>query len=257
VKRIAVLAILYLTTFTAAAQAPADMVSASVSFPKSYGAGYSNFAVGASASFWKQVAVKRRVFVGGSFGVDWQRKAYLDSGIILRGSFHARVGLPFGQSWAIKPFAVAGVAFAQQRKPTYTKFGYSPKLEIGGSALDNTLFVSAITYLPDSTENRTRGWGVSVGYFWRLSPRLSLHTGIGFTRFRFYQPTGANKGWLSGSGFSPTIGVTWHLKPQTGKHVTVAKPEPLPGFKPMPMLDRRQDYAGEFELQFMRPRVNP
>jgi len=70
VKRIAVLAILYLTTFTAAAQAPADMVSASVSFPKSYGAGYSNFAVGASASFWKQVAVKRRVFVGGSFGWD-------------------------------------------------------------------------------------------------------------------------------------------------------------------------------------------
>lgn len=99
-KRIAVLVILCFTTLTAAAQAPGDTLTVDGRFPKSYGAGYSSFAIGASAEFWKEVDERRRIFVGGKFGVDKQTKEYIGSGYTLRGSFHARIGLPFGQSWA-------------------------------------------------------------------------------------------------------------------------------------------------------------
>ena len=94
--RIAVLAILTLVTLSASAQAPADTITGNVSFPKTYGAGYSAFAIGASAEFWKEVNTKRRIFVGSKFGFDKQAKEYIGAGYTLRGSFHARVGLPFG-----------------------------------------------------------------------------------------------------------------------------------------------------------------
>lgn len=126
-KRIAVLAILTLVTMSAGAQAPADTITGNVSFPKTYGAGYSTFAIGASAEFWKQVDERRRIFVGGKFGIDRQDKEYIGAAsYTLRGSFHARIGLPFGKSWAVRPFAGGGISLSQQRNPRYTKFAYAP-----------------------------------------------------------------------------------------------------------------------------------
>ena len=248
-KGIAVLAILTLATMSASAQAPGDTITANIGFPKSYGAGYATFAIGASVDFWKTVDERRRIFVGGRFGIDRQRKDYLDSGITLRGSFYARLGLPIGQSWAVRPFVGGGVNFAQQRNPQYTKAGYAPKIEAGISTRDNRFFAYGIGFLPDSTENKVRGWGMGFDYYWRLTPRLSLHAGGVMTRFKFFQPTGQFVGWYTGGGFTPTFGLTIHLKPQYDRPGAIPNPPP---FKPQPMIERRQGYAGEFEKQFLK-----
>lgn len=254
-KRIAALAILNLFTLTAAAQAPSDTITANVSFPKTYGAGYSSFAIGASAEFWKQVDERRRIFVGGKFGFDKQAKEYIGTGYTLRGSFHARIGLPFGKSWAVRPFIGGGISLSQQRNPQYTKFSYAPKVELGVSALNNTLFLYGVGFLPDSTQNKTHGWGLGFDYYWRLSPRFSLHAGGVLTRFKFYQPTGCCIGDYTGGGFTPTFGLTWHLKPEKGKSVRLkSKPVTVPS-RPearVPMIGRSQSYVGEFERQFLK-----
>ena len=253
-KRIAVLAILTLVTMSAGAQAPADTITGNVSFPKTYGAGYSTFAIGASAEFWKQVDERRRIFVGGKFGIDRQDKEYIGAAsYTLRGSFHARIGLPFGKSWAVRPFAGGGISLSQQRNPQYTKFAYAPKVELGVSTLDNTLFLYGVGFFPDSTENRTHGWGLGFDYYWRLSPRFSLHAGGVLTRFKFYQPTGCCIGDYTGGGFTPTFGLTWHLKPEKGKASrSTPKTAPTPRATPVPPIGRSQSYVGEFEKQFLR-----
>lgn len=248
-KRIAVLAILTVVTLSANAQAPGDTITLNIGFPKSYGAGYATFAIGASADFWKTVDERRRIFVGGRFGIDRQRKDYLDSGITLRGSFYARLGLPFGQSWAVRPFVGGGVNFAQQRNPVYTKFGYAPKIEAGIHTRDNRFFAYGISFLPDSSENKLRGWGMGFDYYWRLSPRLSLHAGALMTRFKFFQPTGEFKGWYTGGGFTPTFGVTYHFKAAYDRPGAIPNP---PQEKPAPMIDRQQGYIGDFEKRFLR-----
>lgn len=164
--------------------------------------------------------------------------------------------LAFGQSWAVRPFAGGGFTFSQQRNPQYTKFAYAPKVEAGVSALNNTLFMYGVDFLPDSTENKTRGCGMGFDYYWRLSRRLSLHAGGVMTRFKFYQPTGSNIGWYTGGGFTPTFGLTWHLKPEKSdipRQFTKPIPNPPPT-KTMPMIGRSQIYVGEFERQFIKER---
>lgn len=254
-KQIAVLAILICSTLTAAAQAPGDTLTLDGSFPNSYGGGYSAFAIGASAEFWKEVDRNRRIFIGGRAGIDKQAKEYIGSGHTLRGSFHARVGLPFGKSWAVRPFIGGGISMAQQRNPQYTKFSYAPKIEAGVSALNNTLFMYGIGFFPDSTQNMTRGWGLGFDYYWRLSPRISLHAGGLLTRFKFYQPTGNYVGWYTGGGFTPTFGLTFHLKPErNGVPRQFTKPIPNPPIdKPtLPMILRSQTFVSEFERQFLK-----
>jgi hypothetical protein len=252
-KRIIALAILNLFTLTALAQAPRDTLTIDGRFPKSWGAGYSNFVVGASADFWKGIGDKR-IAINGRFSVDRQPKDYIGSGITLRGSGGIRVGLPFGQSWAIHPFIGGGISFSQQRNPQYTKTAYAPRFEGGVSALNDTLFIYGIGFLPDSTQNKTRGWGLGFDYYWRLSPRISLHAGGVMTRFKFYQPSGSNIGWYTGGGFTPTFGLTWHLRPErNGVPRQFRKPIPNPPIvKPQPMLQRSQGYVGEFERQFLK-----
>lgn len=251
--RIKVLLILLFLSINCFAQAPSDTITVNVGLPKSYGASYSSFAIGATAEFWKEVSESRRIFVGGRFGIDRQRKDYLDSGITLRGSVTARVGLPVGQSWAIRPFAGVGVSFSQQRNPQYTKASFAPKIEAGISTRDNRFFAYGIAFLPDSTENKVRGWGLGFDYYWRLSPRLSLHAGGVMTRFKFYQPYGNFKGWYTGGGFTPAFGVTWHLKPEQGKiSRSSSKLAPAPRATPVPPIGRSQTYVGEFERQFMK-----
>lgn len=254
-KSIAALAILCLATLTASAQAPGDTLTLDGSFPNSYGGGYSAFAIGASAEFWKEVDRNRRIFIGGRAGIDKQAKEYIGSGHTLRGSFHARVGLPFGKSWAVRPFIGGGISMAQQRNPQYTKFSYAPKIEAGVSALNNTLFMYGIGFFPDSTQNMTRGWGLGFDYYWRLSPRISLHAGGLLTRFKFYQPTGNYVGWYTGGGFTPTFGLTFHLKPErNGVPRQFTKPIPNPPIdKPtLPMILRSQTFVSEFERQFLK-----
>lgn len=233
-KRITVLVILTLCSLTTFAQAPGDTVTVDLRLPKSYGAGYSNFAIGASADFWKTVDERRRIFVGGRLGIDRERKEFLNSGLTLRGSFSVRLGLPFGKSWTVRPFIGAGISASQQRNQEYTKFGYNPKLELGVSGLDNTIFAYGIVFLPDRTENKVQGWGVGFDYFWPLSPRLSLHTGFTVTRFKFFQPTGQYVGWYNASGFTPTFGVTYHWATRVAP------------------INRSQGYVTEFERQFLK-----
>jgi len=257
-KRIAVLAILYLCTFTVSAQAPGDTITANFQIPKSYGAGYSSFALGASADFWKELSIRRRIFVGGRVYYALQRKDYIDSGYTIGGSVTARFGLPIGQNWAIRPFAGGGVTMSQQRNPQYTKFGWQPKIEAGISTKDNRFFAYGIAFLPDTSENKLRGWGMGFDYYWRLSPRFSLHSGLVITRFKFYQPTGQYIGWYTGGGWTPTFGLTIHFKPEKGDVPReFRKPIPNPPEpKPQPMIGRSQHYVGEFEKQFIKEKNN-
>jgi hypothetical protein len=100
----------------------------------------------------------------------------------------------------------------------------------------------------------TRGWGLGFDYYWRLSPRFSLHAGGVLTRFKFYQPTGNYIGWYTGGGFTPTFGLTWHLK-QDKSAIPRQFKKPIPNppiVKPGPMIGRSQGYAGEFEKQFLK-----
>lgn len=258
-KQIAVLAILCFATLTAAAQAPAnsDTLTIDARFPKSWGAGYSNFVIGASGEFWKQIEGKRIAIVG-KFGVDRQPKDYIGSGITLRGSTGIRVGLPFGQSWAIRPFAGGRFTFSQQRNPQYTKTAYAGTIEAGVSALKDTLFLYGLAFLPDSTQNKTRGWGIAFDYYWRLNPRFSLHAGGTISRFKFWQPIGSSGRWYDGGGFTPTFGLTIHLKPERNyvpREFTKPIPNP-PIAKPQPMIQRGQGYVGEFEKQFLKEKTN-
>lgn len=257
-NRIAVLAILYLCTFTAFAQAPGDTATFNFGIPKSYGAGYASFAIGANADFWKTVDERRRIFIGGRVGIDRQRKDYIDSGHTLRASVIARFGLPIGQNWAIRPFAGGGLTWGQHRNPQYVKGSYAPKLEAGISTRDNTFFAYGMVFLPDTSENKLRGWGMGFDYYWRLSPRISLHSGLVITRFKFYQPTGNYIGWYTGGGWTPTFGLTWHFKPNKGfVPPEFRKPIPNPPApQPQPMIQRSQSYIGDFEKQFLKEKDN-
>ena len=248
-KRIAVLAILFFVSLTAAAQAPGDTITVNVGIPKSYGAGYSAFAVGASADFWKELSYSKRIFVGGRVGIDRQRKDYLDSGITLRASLSARVGVPLGQNWAVRPFVGGGFAFSQQRNPQYVKSSYAPRVEAGIHARDNRFFAYGLIFLPDSTENKLRGWGMAFDYYYPLSPRLSLHGGLLVTRFKFYQPYGNFKGWYTGGGWTPTFGLTYHFKPAYDRPGSIPNP---PVVKPLPPIGRGQGYITDFEAKFIK-----
>lgn len=86
-------------------------------------------------------------------------------------------------------------------------------------------------------------------YYWRLTPRLSLHAGGLMTRFKFYQPTGRYPGWYTGGGFTPTFGLTYHFKPAYDRPGAIPNP---PRFKPQPMVERKQLFIGEFEKQFLK-----
>ena len=142
---------------------------------------------------------------------------------------------------------------AQQLNPEYTKFSYAPKIEAGVSALNNTLFLYGVGFFPDSTQNKTHGWGLGFDYYWRLSPRFSLHAGGVLTRFKFYQPTGCCIGDYTGGGFTPTFGLTWHLKPEREKPAARPKTVPPPQSEArVPMIGRSQIYIGEFEKQFLK-----
>lgn len=249
-KRIAVLAILAFCSLVASAQAPGDSITVNVGIPKSYGAGYATFAIGANAEFWKQLSVKRRIFIGGRVGLDRQRKDYLDSGITLRGSVYARFGLPIGQNWAIRPFIGGGVAFSQQRNPQYIKSSYSPRIEAGVHTKDGRFFAYMVGFLPDSTENKLRGGGLAFDYYYPLTPRFSLHGGLIITRFKFYQPYGNYKGWYTGGGWTPTFGLTYHFKEKYDRPGW-AVPNP-PQSKPVAPIVRGQSFVTDFEKQFLR-----
>jgi hypothetical protein len=120
--------------------------------------------------------------------------------------------------------------------------------------MKDTLFIYGIGFLPDSTQNKTRGWGIGFDYYWRLNPRFSLHAGGTISRFKFWQPIGNSGRWYDGGGFTPTFGLTWHLKPERD-YIPREFRSPIPNppiAKPQPMIGRGQSYVGEFERQFLK-----
>lgn len=63
---------------------------------------------------------------------------------------------------------------------------------------------------------------------------------------------------VAGGGFTPTFGLTIHLKPERNyvpREFTKPIPNP-PIAKPQPMIQRGQGYVGEFEKQFLKEKTN-